>query len=186
LFGDTFMSEEQNHQQKESAKAETLEQALEEEKKRSEEYLTRLKYAQADVENLKKRFDRQIEEVKKYCNERLIIELLDVVDELEMAVKSGRSSDSAETVIQGVEMTLKKLKKVLESEGVSPIECVGKPFDPSKHNAVATVEKEDVKECTIVEEVRKGYTMREKVIRPSIVKVVVKPSKSQREMSSNE
>jgi molecular chaperone GrpE len=180
------MSEEQNNQQKESAKAETLEQALEKEKKRSEEYLMRLKYAHADVENLKKRFDRQIEEVKKYCSERLIIELLDVVDELEMAVTSGRSSNSAEAVIQGVEMTLKKLKKVLESEGVSPIECLGKPFDPSKHNAVATVEKEDAKECTIVEEVRKGYTMREKVIRPSIVKVIVKPSKSQTEMSSNE
>jgi molecular chaperone GrpE len=180
------MSEEQSDEQKESAKAETLEHALEEEKKRSEEYLTRLRYAQADVENLKKRFDRQIEEVKRYCGERLIIELLDVVDELEMAIKSGRSSHAAEVVIQGVEMTLKKLKKVLQSEGVYPIECVGRPFDPTKHNAVATVEKEDAKECTIVEEVRKGYTMREKVIRPSIVKVVVKPSKSQTEMSSNE
>jgi molecular chaperone GrpE len=180
------MSEEQKDQQKVSAKPETLEQALEEEKKRSEDYLTRLKYAQADVENLKKRFERQIEEVKKYCNEHLIVELLDVVDELEMAVRSGRSSNSAEVVIQGVGMTLKKLKKVLENEGVSPIECVGKPFDPSRHNAVATTEKEDAKECTIVEEVRKGYTMREKVIRPSIVKVVVNPSKSETEMSSNE
>jgi molecular chaperone GrpE len=180
------MGEEQKDQQKVNAKPETLEQALEEEKKRSEDYLTRLKYAQADVENLKKRFERQIEEVKKYCNEHLIIELLDVVDELEMAVRSGRSSNSAEVVIQGVGMTLKKLKKVLESEGVSPIECVGKPFDPSRHNAVATTEKEDAKECTIVEEVRKGYTMREKVIRPSIVKVVVNPSKSETEMSSNE
>jgi molecular chaperone GrpE len=178
--------EQQQEQQKDSTQEEKLEQTLEEEKKRSEEYLTRLKYAQADIENLKKRFDRQIEEVKKYCNERLIVELLDVADELEMAVKSGRFSNSVEVVVRGVEMTLKKLKKVLENEGVSPIECVGKPFDPSKHNAVAKIEKEDVKECTIVEEVRKGYTMREKVIRPSIVKVVVKPSKSQTEMSSNE
>jgi molecular chaperone GrpE len=180
------MSDEQNDQQKESAKTEAPELALEQEKKRSKEYLTQLKYAQADVENLKKRFDRQIEEVRKYCNERLIIELLDVVDELEMAVKSGRSSESADVTIQGVEMTLKKLKKVLESEGVSPIDCVGKPFDPTRHNAVAALEKEDAKECTIVEEVRKGYAMREKVIRPSIVKVVVKPSKSQTEMSQNE
>jgi molecular chaperone GrpE len=180
------MSEEQKDQRVENEKPEALEDALQVERKRSEEYLTRLKYAQADVENLKKRFDRQLEDVKRYCNERLVVQLLDVVDELELAVESGRSSDSAEILVQGVEMTLKKLRKILESEGVHPIECVGKPFDPSKHSAVATMEKEDAKECTIVEEVRKGYVMREKVIRPSIVKVVVKPSKSQAEMSSNE
>jgi molecular chaperone GrpE len=180
------MSEEQKEPQKQAEEPETLEHTLEEEKKRSEEYLTRLKYAQADIENLKKRYDRQIEEVQKYGNERLIIELLDVVDELELAVESGRCANSSEALIQGVQMTLKKLKKVLENEGVSPIQCVGKPFDPSMHHAVAKVEKEGVKECTIVEEVRKGYTLREKVIRPSIVKVVVKPSKSQTEMNSNE
>jgi molecular chaperone GrpE len=180
------MSEEQKEPQEEGEQPETLEHALEEERKRSEEYLARLKYAQADIENLKKRYDRQIEEIQKYGNERLVIELLDVVDELELAVKSGRSANSAEAVIQGVEMTLKKLKKVLENEGVSPIDCVDKPFDPSKHHAVAKTEKEGVKECTIVDEIRKGYTLREKVIRPSIVKVVIKPSKSQTEMNSNE
>jgi molecular chaperone GrpE len=73
-------------------------------------------------------------------------------------------------------MTLKKLRKLLENEGVVPIKCVGEPFDPSKHNAVAKSEKEGVEGCRIVEEVRKGYMMREKVIRPSIVKVVVQPS----------
>jgi molecular chaperone GrpE len=194
MYGDTPMAEEQKEErkveqkekEKDTTQEEKLQHALDEEKKRSEGYLTRLKYAQADLENLKKRCDRQIEEVEKYCNERLILELLDVVDELEMAVRSDRFSNSSEAVIQGVEMTLKKLKKVLENEGVTPIECLGQPFDPSKHSAVAKTEKEDAKECTIAEEVRKGYTMREKVIRPSIVKVVVKPSKSQTGMSSNE
>jgi len=182
------MSEEQKQQpEKEKAKIDTLLHALDEEKKRSEEFLTRLKYAQADLENLKKRSDRQLEEVKKYCNENLIVELLEVVDELEMAIKSGRSSNSTEVVIQGVEMTLKKLKKVIEKEGVSPIECLDKPFDPSKHNAVAKIEKDGAEGCSVIEEVRKGYTMREKVIRPSIVKVAVKPSsKSQEEMNQNE
>jgi molecular chaperone GrpE len=180
------MGEEQEEPKKDADEVEALTRALDTENKRSEEYLTRLKYAEADIENLKKRYDRQMEEVKKYCTEPLIIDLLDVVDELEMAVKSGRSSNSAEAVIQGVEMTLKKLKKVLENEGVSPIECVGKPFDPSKHNAIAKTEKEGEEGCTIAEEVRKGYTMREKVIRPSVVKVVVKPSKSQKEMNSDE
>ena len=180
------MSEEQKEQET-SKQIEKLVHDLENEKKRSEEYLTRLKYAQADIENLKKRYDRQLEEVTKCGNENLIIELLEIVDELEMAIKSGCSSDSAEAVINGVEMTLKKLEKILKKEEVSPIECIDKPFDPSKHNAVAKIEKKDVEDCTVVEEVRKGYIVKGKVIRPSIVKIAVKPSSdSQEENSQNE
>jgi len=169
------LSEEQKERLKDEAKLEEIAHALVEEKKRSEEYLTRLKYLQADFENYRKRQDRQIDEIKKYSNERLIIQLLDIVDELELALKCARSSDSKETLIQGVDMTLNNLKKVLAKEGVSPIECLGKPFDSSKHDAVSKVEKDDVKGCTIVEEIRKGYIMKEKVIRPSVVKVAVKP-----------
>lgn len=179
------MSEEQEKQPKDETKLEELALALKEEKKRSEEHLTRLKYIQADFENYRKRLDRQIDEIKKYSNERLIIQLLDIVDELEMAIKSARSSDSKETLIQGVEMTLNNLRKVLEKEGVSSIECLGKPFDPSKHDAVSKVEKDDAKGCTVVEEIRKGYCMKEKVIRPSVVKVAVKPiSESQKRVES--
>jgi molecular chaperone GrpE len=180
------MDEEKEEQPNINEKVESLEKALETEKQRAEEYLTQLKYAKADLENLKKRFDRQIEEAKKYSNERIATELLDVVDELELAIESARSSDSAKTLIQGVEMTLKKLRKILENEGVFPIKCIGEPFDPAKHSVVAKTEEEGVDGCRIVEEIRKGYTMREKVIRPSIVKVVVQPSQSQKEMNSNE
>jgi molecular chaperone GrpE len=163
-----------------------LEQLLEAEKKRSEEYLTRLKYLQADFDNMKKRFDRQKEEVKNYCTECLVLELLDVVDELEMAIKTGESASSAQPLVEGVQMTLKKLRKVLEQEGVSPIDCEGKVFDPARHNAVATIERDDVKGCIVADEVRKGYMMKDKVIRPSIVKVAVNPSKSQKENEKNE
>lgn len=183
------MGEEQDKEQrKDNEQIEKLEQALDEEKQRSEEYLIRLKYLQADFENLKKRCDRQIEESKKYGNEHLIVELLDVVDELELAVESGQSCEPAEPVLQGIKMTLGKLEKVLKNQGVSPIDCMGKPFDPSKHNAVAKVERNDVEECTVIEEVRKGYTMREKVIRASIVKISVKPSSESKkeEESQNE
>ena len=163
-----------------------LEQQLDMEKKRSDDYLTRLKYLQADFENLKKRYNRQLEEVKNYCTERLVLELLDVVDELEMAVRTGQSANSAQTLVEGVQMTLKKLRKVLEQEGVSPIECEGKVFDPSRHNAIATTEREDVEGCIVVEEVRKGYIMKDKVIRPSIVKVAVNQSKSHKENEKHE
>ena len=169
------MSEESKEQSEDESRLKELVCALNEEKKRSEDYLMRLKYMQADFENYRKRVNQQIEEAKKYGKERLIIQMLDVVDELEMALKAAHSSDSKETLIQGVEMTLDKLKRVLEKEGVSPIESLGKPFDPSKHDAVSKVEKDDAKGCTVVEEMRKGYCMKEKVIRPSVVKVAVKP-----------
>jgi len=163
-----------------------LEHLLDLEKKRSEEYLTRLKYLQADFDNLKKRFDRQTEQVKNYCTERLVIQLLDVVDELEIALKAAQCATSAQPLIDGVQMTLKKLRKVLEQEGVCPIESEGKDFDPSRHNAIAAVERDDVDGCVVAEEVRKGYIMKDKVIRPSIVKVAVKSSKSQKENEKNE
>jgi molecular chaperone GrpE len=158
----------------------SLEQLLDCERKRSEDYLSRLKYLQADLENLKKRFEKEAEQVKNYCNERLIINLLDIVDELELAVQNGETSTEPQVLLEGVEMTLKKLRKVLEQEGVTPIDNPeGKIFDPSRHNAVAAVERDDVAEGTVIEEIRKGYMMRGKVIRPSIVKVAVKKSGNQ-------
>jgi molecular chaperone GrpE len=157
---------------------ERLEQQLDCERKRAEDYLSRLKYLQADLENLKKRFEREAEQVKNYCNERLIINLLDIVDELELAVENGEISASPDALLEGVEMTLKKLRKVLELEGVSPIENPeGKVFDPSRHNAVVAEQRDDVNDGTVLEEIRKGYVMRGKVLRPSIVKVAVKPKK---------
>jgi molecular chaperone GrpE len=156
---------------------ENFEELLESEKKRSEDYLNRLKYLQADFENIKKRFDREMEQIRCHCNERLVIELLDIVDELELAVKNGEISTHSEShLLEGVEMTLKKLKKVLEQEGAKPIpNPEGKCFDPSLHNAIAAVEQEEVAENTVIEQVRTGYVLRGKVIRPSIVRVAIKP-----------
>jgi molecular chaperone GrpE len=154
-----------------------FEKSLEAEKQRSEDYLTRLKYLQADFENLKKRFEREAEQIRCYCIERMVIQLLDVVDELELAVKNGEiSTPSTEGLLEGVEMTLKKLRKVLEQEGVSEIDNPeGKVFDPTLHNAITAVELDDVAESTVVEQIRKGYMLRGKVLRPTIVKVAVKP-----------
>jgi molecular chaperone GrpE len=166
--------------EEEEQSVDRLEQLLDGERKRAEDYLTRLSYLQADLENFKKRFDRETEQIKNYCTERLVIQLLDVVDELELAVKNGEISTSPDSLIEGVEMTLKKFRKVLEQEGVTPIESPeGKVFDPTRHNAVAVVEQDDVAEGTVLEEIRRGYMMRGKVIRPTIVKVAVKPKNNQ-------
>jgi len=164
----------------------SLEKQLDAEKKRSEDYLTRLRYLQADFENLKKRCDRQLDEAKSYCTERLVLQLLDVVDELELAVKTGESANDGKPLLEGVQMTLKKFRKVLEQEGVSPIECEGKLFDPSKHSAVETMEREGVKGCIVGEDVRKGYIMKNKVIRPSIVKVEVPTSESSKSQTEKQ
>jgi molecular chaperone GrpE len=153
-----------------------LKQQLEAEKKRSEETLSQLCYLQADFDNQRKRCDRQIQQASQYSNERIIIQLLEVVDELELAVKTAQTSTSAQTLVEGVQMTLKRLRKVLEQEGISAIECESKPFDPSKHNAIAAIEQDGVETCVVVEEVRKGYIMKDKIVRPSIVKVAVKPA----------
>jgi molecular chaperone GrpE len=166
--------------EQEEQSANQLEQLLDCERKRAEDYLTRLSYLQADLENFKKRSDREAEQIKNYCTEHLVIQLLDVVDELELAVKNGKISTSPEPLIEGVEMTLKKLRKVLEQEGVTPIESPeGKVFDPACHNAIAAVERDDVADSTVIEEIRKGYMMKGKVIRPTIVKVAVKPKNNQ-------
>ncbi|HSV50434.1 MAG TPA: nucleotide exchange factor GrpE [Candidatus Acidoferrales bacterium] len=157
---------------------EDFEKLLESEKRRSQDYLTRLQYLQADYENIKKRFDRETEQIRLYGSERIITELLDVVDELELAVKVAQSAENPQkALIEGVEMTLKKLRKVLEQEGVCPIEdTVGKVFDPCRHDAIAAECRDDVTECTVIEEIRKGYLMRKKILRPTIVRVA-KPSK---------
>ena len=169
------------------SKQPNFEDALHCEEKRSEDYLTRLTYLQADFENLKKRFDRETEQIKNYCNERLIIQLLDVVDELELAVKNGEISTSTEGLLEGVEMTLKKLRKVLEQEGVFPIDNPeGKIFDPSRHNAVMAVEQDDAEDGTVLEQIRTGYLMRGKVIRPTIVKVAVKKSQNNKSNQTEE
>jgi molecular chaperone GrpE len=148
-----------------------------EEKKRSADYLNRLKYMQADFENYRKRVDRQIEEAKRTSNERLVMDLLEVMDELELAVSNGKACESA-TITEGVEMTLKKLRKILEAEGVKPIESVGKKFDPDLYSVICTAPREDVEESTVLEELRKGYIMNGKVIRPSMVKISIRSSAS--------
>lgn len=148
------------------------------EKKASEECMTRLKYLQADFDNYAKRMDRQMDEAKRRTAESIYANLLEVLDELELALSNGRSSNNAKILTEGVEMTLKKLKKMLASEGISEIACSGKAFDPKFHSAISTVECDDVDEGMVVEELRKGYAIQGRILRPAMVKVSVKKSQN--------
>ena len=98
------------------------------------------------------------------------------MDSLELALK--HASEELQTgLVQGVEMTLKELQRTLEKFGVSKIEAAGKKFDPSIHHAMTQVEREDLEEKMVAEELRTGYLYRDKVLRPSLVAVSVRPQK---------
>jgi molecular chaperone GrpE len=147
-----------------------LEKTLEEERKRNEEYLTNLRYLQADFENYRKRVDREIRELEEFSTLGLIRKLVPVLDDLELAVTSATKAEDA-GLVEGVKMVQKNLTSALEGEGLQTIEAIGKPFDPSTHEAVDKVQGKDNAEDMVIEEMRKGYTFKGKVLRPSAVKV---------------
>ncbi len=134
----------------------------------------------AEFDNYKKRVNKDKEELVKYGNESLIYELLPIIDSLELALKHAQEESQA-GIVQGVEMTLKELQRTLEKFGVSRIEAAGKKFDPSIHHAMTQVEREDIEEKMVAEELRTGYLFRDKVLRPSLVSVSVKPQKKSEE-----
>lgn len=150
-----------------------LRKALKEEHDRAEDYLNKLKYLQADFENYQKRMNKEMLDLVRYGNERLIVKLLNIVDDLERSIKFSKESDNKESLIKGVEMVLKSLKEILKKEGLEEIEAVGKNFDPNLHEAVAHVRTNDYPVNTVIEEIRKGYLLNGKLIRPSMVKVAL-------------
>ncbi len=162
---------------------ESPEVELQQVKKELEEYKDKYLRLYAEFENYKKRVQKDRTELIKYGSEPLMIELLTVLDNLEMALSHANEQSSVESLIQGVELTLKEFRKILNKFGVKEIESVGKPFNPEFHHAMAQVERADVEDKTVVEEYRKGYTYNDKVIRPSLVAVSKKVS---REETSNE
>jgi molecular chaperone GrpE len=129
----------------------------------------------AEFENYRKRVNRDKEEILRYGNENLLSELLTVIDHLEMALKHG-VNEASQGLVQGVEITLRDLMKTLEKFGVKEIEASGKAFDPSIHHAMSQIEREDMATGMVVEEFRKGYMLRDKVLRPALVAVSKKPS----------
>ena len=138
----------------------------------------------AEFETYKRRVNKDKEELIKYGNESLLLELLPIIDSLELALKHA-SENIADGLVQGVEITLKELLKTLEKFGLKPIEADGKQFDPSVHHAMTQVIRDDVESNTVVEEFRKGYMLKEKVLRPSLV-AVSKQSETNHEEESEE
>ncbi len=126
----------------------------------------------AEFDNYKKRAAREIGEFRKYANETLLKDLLTVIDNLERAMDStGDSKDADSCVVEGVEMTLKEIRKIVESYGVTPIEAFGEQFDPNFHQAMMQEESDAHPENTVLKELQKGYLLHDRLLRPSMVVV---------------
>jgi molecular chaperone GrpE len=132
----------------------------------------------AEFENYRKRVSKEKEDLARYGNESLLYELLPVLDNLELALKHASGEDNS-GLVKGVEITLNELRKVLGKFGLSRIEAAGREFDPAVHHAMTQVEREDMDEKMVAEELRAGYLYRDKVLRPSLVAVSTKPRKTE-------
>jgi len=157
-----------------------LEERLVQEQK-AQEYLRKLKYLQADFENYRKRTERELNELTVRCNEKLVAELLCVIDDLERALDSGKETEDASALLKGVEMIHKNLTRMLEREGLERIDAVGKIFDPKFHEIVVKIPRNDCEEGLVLEEVRKGFVFKGRVLRPCMVNVSCIVDKEEKE-----
>jgi molecular chaperone GrpE len=150
-----------------------LRDALELEKEKSADLLRRLQYLQADFENYRKRVEKEMGDAKKFSNERLLSDLLTVKDELDLAFAKARETKQSPVLLEGVGMIQKRVQNILSKEGVERVPGEGSMFNPDYHEAALRVVS-DEEEGTVVEEVRAGYMLKGRVLRPSIVKVAGK------------
>lgn len=129
---------------------------------------------QADFQNFTKRKEREMEELRKYAAEKIITKLLDGMDNLERAIASSSQTRDFDGLVKGVEIILGNLKDIMKSEGVEEINTENAEFDPHEHMAVMVEASPEHDDNKIIMELQKGYKMKGKVIRPSMVKVCKK------------
>lgn len=125
----------------------------------------------AEFDNYKKRMERDWAKSLKYAEENLLKEILPTVDNLERAIAQGRNADNNSELLQGVELTFKGLVATLEKFEVTPLDSLGRPFDPNVHEALAMDHSDEVAENHVLQEFEKGYHYKDKLLRPA--KVVV-------------
>jgi molecular chaperone GrpE len=145
---------------------------LEASERQAREHYDRLLRVSAEFDNYKKRTSREMQDLAKFANEKLLRELLSVVDNLERAVAScEHDPDQPDPVLQGVNLTLNETLKLLERYQVKPIDSLGEPFDPNFHQAMMQEEVDNQPENTVVREMQKGYLLHDRLLRPALVAV---------------
>ncbi|WP_151735924.1 nucleotide exchange factor GrpE [Paenibacillus tengchongensis] len=137
----------------------------------ADEYQARVLRVQADFDNFRRRTQKEKEDLAQYATSKLVTELLPVLDNFERAIATAPAGTEAEAFGKGVNMIFRQLEGVLKSEGLLAMETVGQPFNPEYHQAIMQVESEEHEEGIVTEEVQKGYFLKDKVLRPAMVKV---------------
>ncbi|WP_226002806.1 nucleotide exchange factor GrpE [Paenibacillus sp. BJ-4] len=165
--------QEQEEPVNEAAALEAQEEDTEVAKLRAEaeEHQQRFLRAQADFDNFRRRTLKEKEELAKYASMKLVTELVPVLDNFERALATAQQGAETESFAKGVEMIFRQFEGVLQAEGVTAMNSVGQPFNPDFHQAIMQVESEEHEEGIVVEEVQKGYMLKDKVLRPAMVKV---------------
>nr|WP_155928414.1 nucleotide exchange factor GrpE [Bacillus sp. UNC41MFS5] len=140
-------------------------------KEKLEEADNRYLRLQADFDNFRRRSRLDLEAGQKYRAQKLITDLLPAIDNFERAMKIEADNEQTKTLLQGMDMVYRSLLDALKIEGVEPIESVGKEFDPHQHQAVMQGEDENYGSNIVTDEFQKGYLLKDRVIRPAMVKV---------------
>jgi len=154
---------------------EELKNLLVQKNQEAKENYDRLLRLAAEVDNLRKRQEREISEVRRFANENLIKELLPVLDNLERALEHGRQSEAPEAMLEGLELVYQDFLKVLGRFGITPIDSVGERFDPAFHHAVMEEEAPELEDQTVTNELQKGYLLQNRLLRPAMVVVSRNP-----------
>ena len=143
--------------------------ALREKAAKADEYYDHWLRAAADLENYKKRAERERSDLLKYAHEEIMSDLIVVLDNFERALAAAETSAGSTQLTEGVRLIRKQLLAVLQKYGLRPIEAIGKPFNPEFHEAVAQAETDEHPEGTVLTEQLKGYTLDNRLLRPAVV-----------------
>ena len=154
--------------------ADAAQQELDALKQERDGLYDRLLRKQAEFDNYKKRVDREKSEFMQFASADLIKELLNALDSFELALKNAAAKPDAQNMLRGSELIYKQIQDTLTRFGLKPIEAKGKTFDPHFHQAVATQPTDEVEENTVIEEMRKGYLLNGRLLRPAMVSVAAK------------
>ncbi len=159
-------------------KMEDLKKQLEEKEKELAECKEKMLRLAAELDNFKKRIDREKAEYMKYALESFAKELLPFLDNLERAVQSAKETKDIDALIEGLDLTLSGYLKTLERFGLKTFAAEGQRFDPNYHEALTVEEDHSVDDNTVIKELLRGYTLHERVLRPALVVVSKKPGQS--------
>jgi molecular chaperone GrpE len=149
-------------------------QEIEALKKERDGLYDRLLRKQAEFENYKKRIDREKSDFMQFASADLMKELLNALDSFELALKNAATQTGGQNMLRGFELIHKQIQDTLARFGLKPIEAKGKKFDPHYHQAVSTQSTDEVEENTVIEEMRKGYLLNGRLLRPAMVSVAAK------------